>query len=299
MKGPEDKPNLETHCHVCGGELATTKAEKKRLGSIFSRRWQWHIATVCLSCGMEAGSAIALYTYPSPSLIKRVLNSFGGITRSASRVAPSPRRRMSKYDGPDGQMDLAELLAAIPFAAYGMKDRPLGLRLTSPGHGRRGEVIDRLHFGYITGGLRSGNPASGERVIDIEQGPGAERYSDPEADLFSIRSVVASDRDFHLKRLESSPKHKATVRINGTDASVELASWDQPQRVTLAHVNMQGHAMRVTSLNLSEEELLQCLQTLTALQDDESALTQHIQDYRRASEELRAFWAAGPTDPPE
>ena len=43
MKGPDDKPPLETHCFSCGGELATTKAEKKRLGNIFSGRWQWHI----------------------------------------------------------------------------------------------------------------------------------------------------------------------------------------------------------------------------------------------------------------
>ena len=301
MKGPGYDPPVEAYCHSCGGELTTTKAEKKRLGSIFSRRWQWHIATVCSGCGREAGSAVALYRYPSPSLIKRVLNSLGGITRSTSLAGPSLRRRMAEFRGPDGTLDLTELVAAIPFKAYGMKGHPLGLRLASPGYGKTGEVIDRLHFQYVTGGLQSGNPAPGERIIDIEQGPMGHRYMDPEADLFSIRGLVESDRDFYrdwnLERIQSSPKHEATVRVNGTDETVELASWYEPQLVALAHTRIGDHPMRVTSMNLSEKELLQCLATLIVLQDDQSALTQHIQDYQRSSQELRAYWRSQATEP--
>ena len=303
MKGPDDKPPLETHCFSCGGELATTKAEKKRLGNIFSGRWQWHIATVCSNCGREEGSAIARYTYPRPSLMKRSLSPFQELIRNISPRYRPLRRGMSEYRGPDGNMDLAKLLAAIPFEAYGMKDHPLGLRLTSPGYGRTGEVIDRLHFQYVTGGLQSGNRAPGERIIDIEQGPKSHRYGDPEADLFSIRDLVDSDgdfyRDWNLERLESSPNHEATVKVNGTDAMVELTSWHEPQQVTLAHVNIGDHQMRVTSLNLSEEELLQCLGTLTVIQGDQSALIQHIQDFKRASQELRAYRSARATDSPE
>ena len=303
MKGPDDKPPLETHCFSCGGELATTKAEKKRLGNIFSGRWQWHIATVCSNCGREEGSAIARYTYPRPSLMKRSLSPFQELIRNISPRYRPLRRGMSEYRGPDGNMDLAKLLAAIPFEAYGMKDHPLGLRLTSPGYGRTGEVIDRLHFQYVTGGLQSGNRAPGERIIDIEQGPMGKRYRDPEADLSSIRGLVDSDRDFYrdwnLERLESSPNHAATVKVNGTDAMVELTSWHEPQQVTLAHINIGDHQMRVTSLNLSEEELLQSLGTLIVLQEDPSALTQHVQDYKRASQELRAFWSARATESPK
>ena len=286
MKGPEDKPLFETHCYSCGGELITKKAEKKRLGGIFSRRWQWHIDTVCSGCGREAASAIARYTYPRPGLMKRSLSPFQELIRNISPRYRPLRRGMSEYRGPDGNMDLARLLAAISFKAYGMKGHTLGLRLTSPGYGRTGEVIDRLHFQYITGGLQSGNRAPGERIIDIEQGPGSHRYGDPEADLFSIRGLVDSDRE-------------ATVRVNGTDAMAELASWDEPQQVTLAHVNIGDHQMRVTSLNLSEEKLLQSLQTLTVLQEDQSALTQHIQDYKRASQELRAYWSARVAESPK
>ena len=115
------------------------------------------------------------------------------------------------------------------------------------------------------------------------------RYMDPEADLFSIRHLVESGRDFYrdwnLERIESSPKHEATVRIDGTDAMVELASWYKPQVVALAHTMIGDHPMRVTSLNLSEEELIRCLQTLIVLQEDQSALTQHIQDYQRSSQD--------------
>ena len=131
--------------------------------------------------------------------MKRSLSPFQELIRNISPVNRSHRPpvglsgienircRMSEYRGPDGNMDLAKLLAAIPFKAYGMKGHPLGLRLTSPGYGRTGELIDRLHFQYVTGGLHSGKHAPGERIIDTEQGPRGERYRDPEADLSSIR----------------------------------------------------------------------------------------------------------------
>ena len=126
------------------------------------------------------------------------------------------------------------------------------------------------------------------------------RYMDPEADLFSIRGLVERDRDFYrdwnLERIQSSPKHEATVRVNGIVATVELASWYEPQRVTLAHTRIGDHPMRVTSVNLSEKELLQCLATLIVLQDDQSTLTQHIQDYQRSSQELRAYWRSQATE---
>ena len=313
MKGPDDKPLFETYCYSCGEELITKKAGKKRLGGIFSRRWQWEIDAVCSSCGSDSGAAVVSLTpYHPQNLIMRGLRSFRGLIRSISPVNRSHRRpvglsgienircRVSEYRGPDGNMDLAKLLAAIPFEAYGMKGHPLGLRLTSPGYGRTGELIDRLHFQYVTGGLQSGNRGPGEGIIDIEQGPKSHRYGDPEADLSSIKGLVDSDRDFYrdwnLKRIECHPRHKAAVSVNGTDAMAELASWHEPQKVTLAHMNLGDHPMRVTSLNLSEEELLQCLRTLIVLQEDRTALTQHIQDYNRASQELRALWGAGATD---
>ena len=316
MKGPEYKPLYETHCYSCGGELITKKVQKKRVAGIFSPRWQWEIDAVCSSCGSDSGAAVAsLMPYHPQSLIMRGLRSFRGLIRSISPVNRSHKRpvglsgiedircRVSEYRGPDGNMDLAKLLAAIPFEAYGMKDHPLGLRLTSPGYGRTGEVIDCLHFQYVTGGLQSRNRFPGERIIDIEQGPMGERYRDPEADLSSIRGLVDGDgdfyRDWNLKRIECSPKREATISVDGTDAMVELASWHELQQVTLAHMNVGDHPMRVTSLNLSEEELLQCLRTLTVLQEDRTALTQHIQDYNRASQELRALWDAGATDSPK
>ena len=303
MKGPDDIPPIEAHCYRCGGELTIKKAEKKLLRRFFSRRWQLHIDTVCSGCGMEAGSAITRYTYPTPSRMKRSLSPIQDLIRNISPRDRSLRNHTSEHRGPDGNMDLAKLLAAIPFESYGMKGHPLGLCLTSPGYGRTGELIDRLHFQYVTGGLQSWNRAPGERIVDIEQGPRGARFRDPEADLSSIRSLVDSDRNFYrdwnLKRIECSPKREATVRVNGTDAMVELASWHEPQHVTLAHMNIGDNPMRVTSLNLSEEELLQCLRTLIVLQEDESALTQHIQDYNRASQELRAYWSARATESPK
>ena len=160
--------------------------------------------------------------------MKRSLSPFQELIRNISPRYRPLRRGMSEYRGPDGNMDLAKLLAAIPFKAYGMKGHPLGLCLTSPGYGRTGELIDRLHFQYVTGGLQSGNRAPGERIIDIEQGPKGHRYRDPEADLSSIRGLVDSDgdfyRDWNLKRIECSPKREATVKSkwNRCDGGVSL-----------------------------------------------------------------------------
>ena len=312
MKGPEDQPLFETHCYICGGEMTTKKAEKKRVGGIFSRHWQWEIDAVCSGCGSEAGAPMADLTafhYHPKSLIMRGLRLFQGLIRSISPMDRSYRRplgwaslgrieeirrRMSEYRGPDGHMDLAKLLAAIQFKAYGMKGHPLRLRLTSPGYGRAGEIIDHLNFHYAVERLHPGKRAPGERMISIEQGPGVRRSRDLEADLSSIRGLVASDgdfyRDWNLKKIECTPRYEATVRANGTDAVVELTSWHEPQQVTLAHMNIGDHPMRVTSLNLSQEELFQCLRTLVVLQEDQSALTQHLQSYKRASQELHGPW---------
>ena len=170
MEGPDDKPRIEANCYSCGGELTTTKANKKRSGSIFSRHWQWRIDTVCSDCGMEAGSVVTRYTYRHPTFIRRILYPFQRLFRNASPGDRSLRHRMSDYREPDGTMDLARLLAAIPFKAYGMKGHPLGLRLISPGYSRTGAAICRLHFQYITGGLQSGSHAPGERIVDTETG---------------------------------------------------------------------------------------------------------------------------------
>ncbi len=160
MKVPEDKLPIETHCHLCGAELTTKKARKKRLGGIFSGRWQWEIDAVCSGCGRESSAAISLFTaYHPPGLIMRNLRLCQGIIRGILSIEGSHRRdvglastgemeeikrRASKHSEPDGSMDLARLMEAMPFQAYGMKGNPLGFRLTSFGYGRTGEELGNL-----------------------------------------------------------------------------------------------------------------------------------------------------------
>ncbi len=93
-----------------------------------------------------------------------------------------------------------------------------------------------------------------------------------------------------MKKIKLSPKYETTVRINGIDALVELTSWMYPEQVTLGHLTIGDHPLRVTSLNVSTEELFQCLRAMVVLQEDQSALTQHQLDFKRASQELRDLW---------
>ena len=70
---------------------------------------------------------------------------------------------------------------------------------------------------------------------------------------------------------------------------MELTSWQEPEQVTLAHIQLHGHSIRGTSLNLSDEEVLRCLETLVVLQENQGALAQHQQDFDRAKQELQCL----------
>ena len=78
--------------------------------------------------------------------------------------------------------------------------------------------------------------------------------------------------------------------IDDTDTVVELTSWREPEQVTLARSQLRDHSISAMSLNLSDVELLRCLETLVVLQENQGALTQHQQDFDRASQELQRLW---------
>ncbi|MDE2837233.1 MAG: hypothetical protein OXL97_06955 [Chloroflexota bacterium] len=112
--------------------------------------------------------------------------------------------------------------------------------------------------------------------------------------LGSIRGIVDDRADFYrhwnFKKIERAPRHEMHADIAGAGAAVELTSWQEPEQVTLAHIRLHDHSIRATSLNLSEEELLECLRTLVVLQESQGTLTQHQQDFDRASQELQRLW---------
>ena len=201
---------------------------------------------------------------------------------------------MPKYSQVDESPDVVKLVATMPFEVYGMNGNPMGLRLISFGHGERGEVIERIDFGYQAGRLHLTGSIPGERRISISQGP-VVSYRDMYVEaLNSISDVVGGGANFHrdwnINEIERAPRREVNMNIAGAHAVVELTSWQEPEQVILASLRMERHTIRATSLNLSEQELLECLRTLVVLQENPSALGQHQQDFGQASQELQRLW---------
>ena len=300
MKDFDEQPPFDTHCRNCGAPLTITKAKNKCVRGIIRGQRNWEIDAVCSSCGTESGGNVVVFKVGTPGRIVRSLRAFQGVIASICPVSRSigtgvgfaglkgkeQTGRLAPIIGrPDESTDLAQLVEVMPFTVYGMKGSPLGLHLTSFGYGTDGMARNHISFRY----------ASGRRAVEIEQMHLVWRLRDPESDLMSIWSLLGGGRDFHrdwnLKKIESTPSEVETFRIGEKDQELELTSWHEPEQVIVAHITMGDHSMRVTSLNLSRQELLhQCLATLVDLQEYRDVLAQHQEDYDRTFQELLQHW---------
>lgn len=217
-------------------------------------------------------------------LLRRLLSGIPLVNRF------NVRRHAPRYSRADGIPDVVKLVSAMPFNVYGMNGNPLGLRLTSIGHGTRGGAVDHIDFRYNTWPLHLEGRAGDERIVSIRQGPVVEYMNLDVEVLGSIEGLVGGSADFHrdwnLNEIERAPRHEVKANIDGADVVVELKSWQEPEQVTLAHVLLQDHSIRVVSLSLFEEDLLECLRTLAVLQENASALALHQQDCEQASREF-------------
>ncbi len=130
---------------------------------LLPRRWQWNAERTSPSCGLRRSfgwRTVEFLHHKPANPLQRMLNF---VTRLRHR-----RRRMPRFYGKhrrrDGTLDLARLLADVPFPVYGLRDQPLGLRLRSPGFGGGRESIDHMSLGYVVG-----HPLSPERALELEQ----------------------------------------------------------------------------------------------------------------------------------
>ncbi|MDE2836024.1 MAG: hypothetical protein OXL97_00740 [Chloroflexota bacterium] len=294
MQDPAGEPLFDTHCRLCGAELIVRSNRKRRVG-VLSRRSQWEIDTVCSGCGDEYGGSVGQIVFGSPGRTVRVLRLLQGLLSRIPLGNRLRRRRLApEYSRADGSPDVVKLVATVPFKAYGMNGNPLGLRLISLGHSERGGVIDRIDFEYKNGPLHLTGSIPGERLIGIWQGPVVSYRGMSLEALDAIGGLIGSGADFHrhwnLNEIERAPSREVHTNIAGANAAVKLSSWQEPERVTLARIQLHDHSIRAASLNLSDEELLRCLETLVVLQENEGTLTQHQQDFDRASQELQRLW---------
>ena len=204
--------------------------------------------------------------------------------RRHARLTDSLRTR-NPFVGDDGRPNLGRLLAAAPFPVYGLKGRPIGLRLKSRGGGGDGApvVINQIDLGYVVG-----HPSNPEKAVDLTQGPDVDGGM---GELTAIKSLVyykfseeRGESRFHQRsfyrgwneeRLQNTPRHQATIQIGGMNLVVHYASWDEPQRVILARLTIENHPLRVTFLNTSWEELREVIATLVLLKGDQETLVDY------------------------
>ena len=197
-------------------------------------------------------------------------------------------------------------MEASAFPVYGLKGRPMDLRLRSPGWGSHGldGAINQISLGYVFG-----DPREPEKAVQIVQGATEQdalyRDSHPGAahsDLSSIRNLIANYtptelrkadpffrdfyRDWNVERLQKTPHQEATIQVGNINVEVKFTSWDESQRVILARLAMENHSLRVASLNTSWEELQAILSTLVVLQEDQEAFDGHQRDRDEMSRRL-------------
>ena len=294
----------DTHCRVCGAQLEVEHPGRTRLRGLFDRR-QWQANMVCPRCGVRTGggrSVTLTSRHPPRNPFMRLIFQIGQFKnrRQYARLTDS-LGTSNPFAGDDGHMDLARLLAPALFPVYGLKGRPMGLRLKSWGGGGHGTplVTDNIHLGYVVG-----HPSQPEKAVDINQGPAVDSDVD---ELGAIESLVHNysseerqesyfhqgnfHRDWNIERLQNTPHQQATIQVGDMNVEVRFSSWDEPQRVilarlTLSSLNTEDHPLQVASLNTSWEELQEALTTLVLLQEDQETVADYQQDLDEVRRQL-------------
>ena len=303
MNLPKHRP-LETHCMVCGSQLVIEHPGRTRVRGLFDRR-QWQASMVCARCDVRTGggrSVTLKSRHPPRNPFMRLLFQLRYLRNLGpyARLADSVQTR-NPFAGDDGHMDLARLLAPALFPVYGLKGRPMGLRLKSWGGGGHGTplVIDNIHLGYVVG-----HPSQPEKAVDINQGPAVDSDVDELGAIESLIHNYSSEerqesyfhqgnfyRDWNQERLQKTPRQQATIQVGDMNVEVGFISWDEPQRVilarlTLSSLNMEDHPLQVASLNTSWEELQEALTTLVGLQEDQETFADYQQDLDEVRRQL-------------
>ena len=241
-----------------------------------------------------------LFGHHSRNPIKRFIVQLLHLMRT-ERLSDTSTTAHPYVDG-DVNLDLDQFLAASPFPVIGLKGRPMGLRLRSAGRsgGNLSGAIDRVRFGYV-----SGDPYEPEKAVEISQGVTGQdnrsQDSGPGAaflDLSTIRSLIANyaprglrekdpffrdfHRDWNIKRLENTPRQQATLRVNGVDVEVRFSSWDSPNRVVLARLELATNSLSVSALNLNWDDLREVMSSFVVLLEDQETFAAHQQDVNEA-----------------
>ena len=174
-----------------------------------------------------------------------------------------------------------------------------GLRLKSPGwSGQDGDIV-QVAFGYV-----AGHPRAPERALLLEQRQVTETqvHRSEVQDSLVIHHLIANyarrgggepfhhleelNRDWNWERVGQAPRQRVPLTVEGEVVEAEIASWEEPRRVSLANVALGERFLVAASLGMSVAELRQTLESLVTLQRDSETLEQHRRDFEAVTSEL-------------
>ena len=204
---------------------------------------------------------------------------------------PFSERRPAREDAL-GFAVLPRLLAEAPFAVYGLKGSPLGLRLSDLDWNTRGPGRAILRY-------TSREPDYPQRALDLTQDADLSREPREERLLAELKAIISLvlgcasveqresykrrrnvHRFWNLDYVSRAPRRNVSIQIDGKPTEVELAHWQEPQLIALARLALDGRPALVVSLGISHVQLLGLLKSLVALRQDADALAEHDRDYR-------------------
>ena len=168
------------------------------------------------------------------------------------------------------------LLPDTPFQVYGLKDRPLGLRLRTVSWNKRGlrSVVNAVTLGYA-----AGDGQQPDRKLQLEQAAGVDnRMRTPVRELKTITSLVGEYgsrgqpdsylsrgnvlKYWNLERIYRAPRRNVVIHTDGAPVEVELVHWQEPQDVVLAHLVLGDRAVVAASVNIPPTRLLFMLKSM-------------------------------------
>ena len=187
---------------------------------------------------------------------------------------------------------LPSLLAEAPFVVYGLKGNPLGLRLSDLDWNTRGPGRAILRY-------TSGEPDYPQRALDLIQNADLSREPKEERLMAELRAIISlvlgcastEQRESYKRRrnvhrywnldfVSHAHRRNVTIQIDGKTTEVELAHWQEPHQIAIAHLTLDGLPAMAVSVGVSQVQLLGLLKSLVALRQDAEALAEHDRDYR-------------------
>ncbi len=287
MQQPELPPG-ERYCPRCGAEMEVLDVRRTRVPG---GGWQWNAELTCPSCGLHHGfgwAALRFSHHEPRSRLQRMLHLATGLWQArGQRLRPSTKR----FRGPGRRLDLALLLAEVPFPVYGLRGHPLGLHLRGRGLGGGKDSIERIRLGYVTG-----DPLRPERAFHIEQGGPAytEHRSQEMRDSEAVHHLIANyapqdsdapfrdmeevNRDWNWNMLREAERRPVTLTVEGAPVEVLVASWQEPRLVNLASFERGGTHVTAASLGLTPDELVPVIESLVRLQGAPDVVAEHQRD---------------------